>query len=408
MPRTWIFQGNPDLFDLDGYVTAFAHIAWKVHQHRDEVHRGDAVLFWRAEGSGKETPAIFASGVVVSEPEEAPDDPVSQALWRSGSEGSEDAPRVWVDVRRVVKPAEGISRNALIKDPVCKDLLILKRPAGTNFPVTTLQSQRLHRLWARVGQVWSREESLAGLYAYALTFGGEVSIIEGSPVCRIALKIGRSTTAVYEKVMNFRSLDPRDDREGRRGINQIDADLWVEFYRPEGGVLDFEKLEARFLSVWGALDAAEEKPPATLGEAPLALGEPPVGSSAPGRRLGEVIAIIRDDAVTRWVKQLYENRCQACGVAVRGRDRSYAEGAHVRPLGAPHHGPDEASNVLCLCPNHHRAFDLGGFVVLEDLTLRDLGGNGLPPGRLLVKPPHRLDPRQLRYHRRWHEGEADE
>jgi putative restriction endonuclease len=71
----------------------------------------------------------------------------------------------------------------------------------------------------------------------------------------------------------------------------------------------------------------------------------------------------------------------------------YAEAAHVRPLGAPHNGPDTPDNILCLCPNHHVLLDHGGVAVAEDLTV--LGAEG----HLTVHPEHKLDKEYLRYHR---------
>jgi putative restriction endonuclease len=47
----------------------------------------------------------------------------------------------------------------------------------------------------------------------------------------------------------------------------------------------------------------------------------------------------------------------------------YAEGAHIRPLGAPHRGPDTLDNLLCLCPNHHLLFDIGAITIADDMTL---------------------------------------
>lgn len=62
-----------------------------------------------------------------------------------------------------------------------------------------------------------------------------------------------------------------------------------------------------------------------------------------------------------------------CGVRLEGAAGPYAERAHIRPLGSPHDGPDDESNILCLCPNHHALFDLGGVAVADDLRL-----NGAP------------------------------
>ena len=49
--------------------------------------------------------------------------------------------------------------------------------------------------------------------------------------------------------------------------------------------------------------------------------------------------------------------------------KPYAEACHIKPLGEPHNGPDQASNVLCLSPNMHVLFDYGAISINDDLTL---------------------------------------
>src|SRR5262249_36124040 len=67
-------------------------------------------------------------------------------------------------------------------------------------------------------------------------------------------------------------------------------------------------------------------------------------------------------------------------------------------LGTPHDGPDHPSNVLCLCPNHHVMFDLGGFVIREDLSLIN-PATGELLGTLFVHSDHHIDSAHLKYHR---------
>ena len=75
-------------------------------------------------------------------------------------------------------------------------------------------------------------------------------------------------------------------------------------------------------------------------------------------------------------------------------ERSFLrEAAHVRPLGAPHNGPDTLDNTLCLCPNHHVLFDHGGITIDEDLSLVGV------EGRLAVHPLHSIDDSHLCYRR---------
>jgi putative restriction endonuclease len=113
----------------------------------------------------------------------------------------------------------------------------------------------------------------------------------------------------------------------------------------------------------------------------------------PARQAITTLRIIRDTQQARQIKQLYDYRCQVCTVRLEGSAGPYAEAAHIRPLGAPHNGPDTIDNLLCLCPNHHVLFDFGGFAIDHDLTLVGL------PGKLICKPEHPLNADHLLYHR---------
>lgn len=95
--------------------------------------------------------------------------------------------------------------------------------------------------------------------------------------------------------------------------------------------------------------------------------------------------IVRDSAIVRRLKQLYDNRCQICGTQVSGvHGWTYAEAHHVRPLGDPHGGPDREDNLLILCPNHHAACDFGAIE--------------LDASKLRFAPGHTLQAEHLRYH----------
>ena len=117
------------------------------------------------------------------------------------------------------------------------------------------------------------------------------------------------------------------------------------------------------------------------------------GSGVPLRQKISISRIVRDTAKTRWVKELYDCRCQVCGIRLEGPGGPYAEGAHIQPLGRPHNGPDVVENILCLCPNHHVLLDIGAFSIRDDLTLIGL------EGRLTVRPRHKINKDFLRYRR---------
>jgi predicted restriction endonuclease len=77
---------------------------------------------------------------------------------------------------------------------------------------------------------------------------------------------------------------------------------------------------------------------------------------------------------------------------------AYGEGAHIKPLGRPHDGPDAEGNVLCLCPNDHVRFEFGAIVIEDDLSVRDRM-TGETIGGLRTVPKHQIDGAHLKYHR---------
>ncbi len=111
------------------------------------------------------------------------------------------------------------------------------------------------------------------------------------------------------------------------------------------------------------------------------------------RQIMTVQRTVRDTEQARRVKMLYEYHCQMCGVCLQGSAGPYAEAAHIRPLGKPHNGPDTFDNILCLCPNHHVLFDLGGVAIADDFALLS------EDGHLFVDPRHAINKEHLQYHR---------
>ena len=123
---------------------------------------------------------------------------------------------------------------------------------------------------------------------------------------------------------------------------------------------------------------------------PLSL---PQGTAAPGRQTSTIQRIVRSTDVTRYVKSLHDHTCQVCATRLETRAGPYAEGAHIRPLGRPHNGPDVPENVLCLCPNCHVLFDQGAITLKDDFTLQGLSG------KLRLHSRHSIDVLHVRYHR---------
>ncbi|MBO9497296.1 HNH endonuclease [Thalassotalea sp. G20_0] len=117
--------------------------------------------------------------------------------------------------------------------------------------------------------------------------------------------------------------------------------------------------------------------------------------SEPKRREYTLNSVVRDYKIAKFVKELYDYECQICRTKLTGIDFKYAEAAHIRPLGSPHNGKDDLSNILCLCPNHHKLFDLGGIFIEDDFSITGLDS------KLYINKEHQIDTSNFQYHRNW-------
>ena len=127
-------------------------------------------------------------------------------------------------------------------------------------------------------------------------------------------------------------------------------------------------------------------------------GRLPEGTSNPGRRSRTSTAVDRDTAVVKSVKRLHDHACQMCDIQLTGPRGPIADGAHIQGLGEPHNGPDIPSNILCLCPNHHRLFDSGAIFIDDNFRVFDF--NGSPLGPLTRNNRHVIDLVFIEYHRK--------
>jgi len=141
-PKAWIFQANPELFNVGGALRQLKEMTWVTRQHGDAIRAGDTVFVWQ---SGREA-GIVATASVLSDPQ-----PMKQLDEEKRFSLSDDKfaglqPRVRIRIERVL-PAR-IERTSLLEDPVLGSLTVLTAPQGTNFAVTKEQAEALNGLIA--------------------------------------------------------------------------------------------------------------------------------------------------------------------------------------------------------------------------------------------------------------------
>jgi len=365
--RTWIFQGNPEIFDIDGYLSATAGlITWRVARYADQIAPGDSVYIWRSQGQDASLAGVVAEGIVAEHPKIQKDDPISAGFWRQVPE-QDEAMRVRIRLNRIASKREILKREWMKDDSALKNLLILRQAAGTNFPVEESEAWRLGQLWRKAGTDWGRDEVVAALLLYEQLRNKPISKVAESPVEQLAQQIGRAPTGVYNKLMNLRAIDPRDARKGFEGGSKVDQMTWDEFFDLTASTIDIQRLNAENDRLWGGgiqadapADKANEAEEKRLGEKPLEwlLNQysvrPP--NLAPKRRPQASSVYDRDPLVVALRKCLANFRCEvdSCQSDQFWTDAGdlFVEVHHLIPLAEG--GPDTLENTVAVCPTHHR------------------------------------------------------
>jgi predicted RNA-binding protein with PUA-like domain len=345
----WIFQGNPDYFEINEYLAENKEIVWSVRQkHLSEyMQPGDEVFLWRAAGKKKAVAGIVVVAHLTSKPRMMPDHLVAHPYWKEDDPSKVEL-RVELKIeKRCLGARETIKRNWIATDPELQGLRILKMRNETNYKISAPEAKRLAMLCRTVGSDWSREEDVAALWAYNETEGGSVSKTDGSPVAVVASLIGRPIGGVYNKVMNFRHIDPRDTRKGLSSVSEMDREIWADFYNHLSKQLDMEKLDNEFRLIW------KQKPnPTTLATEYTDFGEAPDDDPA---QLASFAAKVRkgQPKFRENLRKLYKDRCAISGWG----PPQVLEAAHI--YGHSESGLNHSSNGLLLRADIHLLMDAG-------------------------------------------------
>ena len=374
--QTWIFQANPDRFDIDAYLlNSRGEIIWLVNQHASEISVGDSVFLWRAKGrDAPRVSGVIAESRVIEPVTEQADDPEARQYWIDPDDAAGIGPRVRLRLERIAKSKEVLKREWLESDSILTDLAVLRVRVGTNFAVTEHQAERIFELWGKTGIPWSRAEVIAALHLYEELLDQPISKSVGSPVEQLAQRIGRAPTGVYNKLMNLRALDTRAEQAGLSGGSVTDARVWDEYFDPVSRSVDTNRLETDFEALWSrvateqSLEAAEASLNAESNrlaqrtyEELLAAYNRRRPHGAAQRRLTTATTYERSPLVVVLTRTRANYTCE-----VSGCENSTFDGADDNPFVEVHHllrladgGVDTITNTVCVCPNHHRELHHG-------------------------------------------------
>lgn len=139
MDGAWVFQANPNIYDLEAALNAGQRtFRWSVNQHKEHIHTDDRVYLWLSGSDG----GLLAQGVILSEPTMMDDGEEIQFY----TSPPEDSLSLRVELRIDNVLATPIQRAELHEEPLLQSMSLLRAPQGTNFQLQEIEASIIEQL----------------------------------------------------------------------------------------------------------------------------------------------------------------------------------------------------------------------------------------------------------------------
>ena len=133
----WLFQGNPDYYDVVSALTNSSITSWKVAAHKDKIKIGDKIILWLT-GSGS---GVYGLGEITSDVGKIVENEEELSYYKTQYDPNEDRVQIKITHNLVKRPilSNQIKENAI--------LFSLKGGnQGTNFSATQEQFEELIKI----------------------------------------------------------------------------------------------------------------------------------------------------------------------------------------------------------------------------------------------------------------------
>ncbi|QRM36056.1 MrcB family domain-containing protein [Microvirga sp. VF16] len=138
--QSWIFQGNPKLFDMDGAIKSLTEVTWTVPEKGKRPNIGDSAFLWRA---GRDA-GIIATATVISEASQIENGPEELPYLIDTDRFA--GPKLRVRIRIDQRLSTTLLRSTIAAEPRLSDLMILRFANYSTFSLPQNHAEALREL----------------------------------------------------------------------------------------------------------------------------------------------------------------------------------------------------------------------------------------------------------------------
>jgi MoxR-like ATPase len=137
---SWIFQANPNFYDVRGALRRLTKQTWLVSRFRDDMALGDKVYLWESGSEG----GIVGVAEIEGLPMMASDPDEERPFVKEAGKFEGEHLRATLKILRVVEPP--ITRNELMSHAELRGLSLFRAPQGTNFRLSSEQTAAIEAI----------------------------------------------------------------------------------------------------------------------------------------------------------------------------------------------------------------------------------------------------------------------
>jgi predicted RNA-binding protein with PUA-like domain/DNA polymerase III delta prime subunit len=141
--QSWLFQGNPEVYDIRSALVELPTQTWSVRQSVRDITAGDEVFFWETGRQG----GLVGVGTVDSDPAVMPMLDEERRFVHVASSFTDDERRVRVTITTALP--QPVGREEVLADAQLADLPNLKFANATNYKLSSIQAAALRALIER-------------------------------------------------------------------------------------------------------------------------------------------------------------------------------------------------------------------------------------------------------------------
>ncbi|WP_342551079.1 EVE domain-containing protein [Lysinibacillus sp. FSL M8-0216] len=367
---TWIFQGNPERFNVNDYLLDNDEIWWSIRQKHlaDKIAIGDEVFIWRSDGGERGSGGIVARTIALTTPEQYVNDEEAANYWYEDvSNDSYLAVKLQVIEVDVI---EGLNRLELAEHPKLQNLMILRLKQNTNYLVEDELASYLKQLWK--GKHFSQKlekvdknQLIKHFHKAMLKIYDESKEIGYTPSKFRQMVANEGGLNTAKKLINSKQLS--DGFAELAHLNRLDLTVEALVLKKENRILftesELEKARERLTQLGFFLEIEDDEHDDLLliVEDDLEALRIEEGNGIEGAKKAYLVnKYERDSKNRKKAIEIHGLNCYACGFnfeEVYGeRGKEFIEIHHIKPLSTLEEAIEinPETDLVPLCANCHR------------------------------------------------------